>query len=136
MQNRVPIVYLAGAMSVSKESRTIRDRLEARLPCKILLPNESVRCPKAMEAHQWAMVFSICKQLMDASDCVVVNLRHLGKDTAAEIGYCYGLNKPIIGFGIECTQDTIIRGFLHSVAHDEIELIKTLTMLLAGPQAH
>jgi nucleoside 2-deoxyribosyltransferase len=71
---------------------------------------------------------------MDKADCVVVNLEQFGKDTAAEIGYSYGIGKPVVGFTAEShyENDTMVRGFLITVARDETTLVEVVKQLLYG----
>jgi len=130
-QEDVLIIYLAGATSIVDKNRKLRHRLEARLPCRILLPHDHVRCAKHEEQDNCWMVFATCKRLMDSADCVVVNLANCGRDTAAEIGYCYARGKPVIAFAKEgdYRSDPIVQGFLHCMVHDEDELVRALIEL-------
>jgi len=70
------------------------------------------------------------------SDIIVAVLINHGRDLAFEIGFAYGLGKPIIALAsnTDYTKDEMIAGALTDVARDINELLnRVIGYLASGP---
>jgi hypothetical protein len=102
-----PEVFLPGAQEIGLRKKSICESygFEGRFPLD-RLPNADAEEP--LEIAQ--QIFEICIDMMNGSDLIVANMTpfrgvSLDVGTAVELGYMYGLGKPIFGYSAELVED-------------------------------
>jgi len=120
-------IYLAGRTSFVKKHENLKNYLLDKLDCEIFLPHElvSVDVPKEKLPEE---AFTNCIEHMNEADIIVADINIYGKDTAWEIGYCFGLNKKIIGYAKNeaYKRDFMVRGALTYITKDEEEIVQLI----------
>jgi len=106
--------------------------LEAMFDSEVYLPHLLV--PDSMPKERIPRTaFRRCVKCMNLAHVIVADIEVYGKDTAWEIGYCYQLGKPIIGYteNEHYRADFMVRGALVHIARSPRSL-GTLIEKLTG----
>jgi nucleoside 2-deoxyribosyltransferase len=71
---------------------------------------------------------------INRADAVITDICVYGKDTAWEVGYCYGIGNTVIGFAgnKKYKSDFTVRGSLTRVARDKKAIVEMIRNISAG----
>jgi len=125
------IIYLAGRVSLIRRHERIASLITKDIGCKVYSPHELV--PNNIPKDQLAkIVFERCVEAMKKADVIVADIAVYGKDTASEIGFCYGIGKTVIGITTnkQYEKDFMTKNFTTKIVDNDEDLIKAIVLTL------
>lgn len=125
-------LYLAGKIGYVEAHESLRKQLTKRIDCEIFLPHEFVALDIPKEKLPLE-AFKKCVDHINKADAVIADITIYGKDTAWEIGYCYGIRKKVIGFvrNNKYKKDFMIKGSLFCIARNKEEIVKMIRKIVS-----
>jgi len=126
-------LYLAGKIGYVKKHESLKRFLEKSIDCEIYLPHEfvSLDVPKEKLPRE---AFRKCVDHIKKADAVIADMSIYGKDTAWEVGYCYGIGKQVIGFARnkKYKKDFMVRGSIAHITRNKKVIVRMIKKISPG----